>query len=87
MKQITLSVSDEKYVSFLKMIQALDYVHLEEKTYYVSEEQMKYVLGVKANNTIALPGNPIEHDALEKYVSESLESGSISLEDYKKKRF
>ena len=52
MKQVTLSVSDEKYASFLEMIQALDYVHLEENTYQVSEEQMKYVLDIKANTKV-----------------------------------
>lgn len=87
MKQITLSVSDEKYASFLEMIQALDYVHLEENTYHVSEEQMKYVLDVKAKNSIALPGNTISNENLETYVSESLESGTISLEDFKKNRY
>jgi hypothetical protein len=87
MKQITLSISDEKYALFLEMIQALDYVHLEENTYHVSEEQMKYVLDIKAKNSIALSGNPIKNDDLEKYVSESLKSGSISMEDFKKNRY
>jgi hypothetical protein len=39
MKQITLSISDEKYASFLEMIKELDYVHLEENTYHVSENK------------------------------------------------
>jgi hypothetical protein len=48
---------------------------------------MKYVLDIKAKNSIALPGNPIKNDDLEKYVSESLKSGSISMEDFKKNRY
>ncbi len=52
MQLITLSVSDEKYASFMEMIQALDYVHIEENTFHVSEEQMKYVLDIKANSKI-----------------------------------
>ena len=52
MQVITLSVSDEKYASFMEMIQALDYVHIEENTFHVSEEQMKYVLDIKANSKI-----------------------------------
>jgi hypothetical protein len=48
------------------------------------KSKMKYVLDVKAKNSITLPGNTISIDMLEKYVSESLKSGSISMEDFKK---
>ena len=62
-------------------------MHVEENMYHVSEVQMKYVLDVKAKNSIALSGNTISNENLETYVSESLESGTISLEDFKKTRF
>ena len=42
---------------------------------------------MKAKNSIALPGNTISNENLEMYISESLESGTISLEDFKKTRF
>jgi len=48
MRQVTISVSDEKYASFIEMILKLDYVQLDENTFHVSEEQMKYVLDIKA---------------------------------------
>jgi hypothetical protein len=48
MRQVTISVSDEKYASFIEMMLKLDYVQLDENTFHVSDEQMKYVLDIKA---------------------------------------
>jgi hypothetical protein len=36
---------------------------------------------------LAMPGNPINNLDLEKYINESIASGSISIEDYKMKKF
>jgi hypothetical protein len=48
---------------------------------------MKYLLDVKVQQSITLPGNLIRNKNLDKYVSESLESGKVSLEDFKRNRF
>ena len=50
MKQITISIPDEKYSSFLELINNLEYVHLEEDVFQISEAQIKYVLDIKANS-------------------------------------
>lgn len=69
MKQITISIPDEKYSSFLELINNLEYVHLEEDVFQISEAQIKYVLDIKANTK---PDEMIDSEELFKKLDKHL---------------